>query len=371
MLQELDCAAQYDNRMSALNMMSGMAGPARARAPEAAVAAYAELIADCPALATARHFTRARLAAAGRGLASLRRALDAIETVAVGGSLGRLEAHPGSDVDCIVILRPGVAADRAGRAVERVLTRLDALDLAPAKAGGIYRSGIGRDALTAAHALGSLDEPAGVFGKRMQLLLDARPIFRRAALDALRRALVTWYGTGFLEADPRRSWSYLLNDLMRYLHAYAAWQQHKFERGPDDSWWLRQVKLGSTRIVTVAGLLVLLGESSARADKREWLAARLALTPMERLCLVMCRYDEPRFLRLLAACESVQAMMADPVARAGLIAGGPAGAAELATFGPAVAPGVDAVGRIGAVLTEFLLDRRRNWDPRFFERLIL
>ena len=296
-------------------------------------------------------------------------ALDGILTVALCGSLGRLEATPESDIDCIIVLRSGVAAAAVEGALRAIAEVFATVPLRTAKSDGIYRQPVAVDALLDPGALGSLSETPTTFGKRIQLLLDARPVYDADAFVDLQSAIVDWYSSDFLEADPGASWTYLLNDLARYLHAYAGWQQFKFARTSDDSWALRQAKFGSSRLLTFAGLFYLLGESNHSPHKREWLKSQLGMTPLARLAAVMIRYDAPAYDRLQAAYDTTFALLSDPRVRAALVAGGPDVIQRMRAPIPAELGQIRAASTvILQVLTRFALDRHIDWDPRFFER---
>ncbi len=328
-------------------------------------------LAQCPSLSASRVYTTGLLTQARTALAGISADLDDVETVAVGGSLGRLEAHSRSDIDCIVITRNEPSRARADTVIDQICSALTALDLTPPKAWGIYRAPASMASLLDTAALGSLTEAPEIFGKRLQLLLDANSIFRDDAFRNLQARIVAWYGTGFIDAAPDKGWTYLINDVMRYLHAYAAWQQYKVERTTGDSWQLRQAKFRCTRLVTLAGLLVLLGESNAMPEKRAWLVERLPLTPLERLALVMNSYEPPRFVQLLSAYETTHALLSDSASRAELVETGPE-SIETLCRDPSVlfAQIKQTSGEVIRLLTEFVLARQAQWDPRFFERLI-
>ena len=296
-------------------------------------------------------------------------ALDPIVTIAAGGSLGRLEAGPASDIDCIIVHRSGVEPKHIAAAMDSIAQVFATSPLKAPKIDGIYRTPVNADALLDRAALGSLDETPAVFGKRMQLLLDARPLFGGNAFNTLQAAVVDWYCSDFVIADPSASWTYLLNDLTRYLHAYAGWQQFKFARTNDDSWALRQAKFRSSRLITFAGLLFLLGESNRSAHKREWLKAQLALTPLERLALVMNKYDGAAYTRLEQTYARVYSLLVDPKIRAQLLRTGPDVGQRL---GGPVSSEFEQIraetDQILQILTRFALDRCDDWDPRFFAR---
>lgn len=330
--------------------------------------AYLE-VAPCPSLRAAFSYSQAQLAALLAAFAAHETRLSCIETIAVGGSLGRYEAGAASDVDCIVVVKDDAGEAETGHALALVHELFAASPFKLPKADGIYRQGIARGCLLDKAALGSLDEAPAVFGKRIQLLLDARPLFAAASFADLQRAIVDWYRSDFLVAKPARAWTYLCNDLMRYLHSYAGWQQFKFERGSDDSWQLRQAKFRTSRLLTFAAMMFVLGESDQRSDKAVCLEAQLADTPLQRLYTIMQRYDAAAYRQLVMAYEDAFALLADPGVRAALVATGPDGDSRLgADFHPSYEDIRAASARLSRILTGFAMARRAEWGERFFER---
>lgn len=97
------------------------------------------------------------------------------------------------------------------------------------QADATYRRGVVRA------APGRLSEALEVFGKRMALLRDARPLFVSENCYRLQREIIDWYGAGLLACSSASGWTDLVNDLVRYVHAYALWRQFKFARTGDDS----------------------------------------------------------------------------------------------------------------------------------------
>ncbi len=326
-------------------------------------------VACCPALRAAHHYSLSHIEQLARCFEAHAEALSGIETIAVGGSLGRLEAAADSDVDCIIVLRDGLATAALEAQVATVHELLLATPFKAPKADGIYRHGVTRASLLNPAALGSLTEAPEIFGKRIQLLLDARPVFGAARFHALQGAVIEWYGSDFLTASPSRGWTYLSNDLNRYLHSYAGWQQYKFTRSTDDSWQLRQAKFRTSRLLTFAALMFLLGESDRDAHKMTWLHQRLALTPLQRLYEVMRRHDATAYEALLAAYETSYAALSDSTVRATLVATGPDADTRMsAPLVPAYENIKLASSLLSQLLTEFALARRADWGARFFER---
>ena len=324
---------------------------------------------SCPALRAAYRYSLSHLAQLERCFAARADALCGVETVAVGGSLGRLEAAADSDADYIIVLRDGLAPAELEAQVAIVHDLFLSAPFKAPKADGIYRHGIARATLLDPAALGSLSESPEIFGKRIALLLDARPVFGSGRFHALQGAVIEWYGSDFLAASPSRAWTYLSNDLMRYLHSYAGWQQYKFTRTVDDSWQLRQAKFRTSRLLSFAALMFLLGESDRDVHKMAWLHQRLALTPLQRLFDVMRIYDATAYGAMLEAYETCYAAFSDSRVRATLVATGPDADTRMnAPLAPAYQDIKAASSVLSQLLTEFALARRAAWGARFFER---
>lgn len=321
-----------------------------------------------PTLWAARETSQQLLAGLARALTQNAGALAGIETVIAAGSLGRLETHAGSDFDGILIARPGGPSTVPGDMFDIVA----ACGLKPPKADGIYRATITAETLCRLSARGSLDEPPAHFGKRMQVLLDARAVTGEAAFRQLQREILDWYAGDSISRYPDAQWTLLINDLSRYLHAYAGWQQFKCARSDDDGWYLRQAKLRGSRMLTFAGLLLLLGESSVLgADKRAWVAARLGLSPLARVAAVMQPRDAAAFQRVLTDYEAVHALLATPAVREELVARSPGPDAPADGEFPASYARIhEHSGRLLRELSQFVLARRADWHPDFFSYLL-
>lgn len=325
-----------------------------------------------PALAASRGQSLALLAQVSSSLAGALPGDEGVLTIAAAGSLGRLEVGAGSDLDGIVVVDDQLAPGQAAALVERVYDALRDCPIRLPKATGIFRSPVTAGVLCAPAARGALDEPPAVFGKRIQFLLDTRPLYGAPAYLALQRRILDWYAGPGLAAHPDAQCTLLVNDLQRYLHAYAGWQQHKFERSADDGWYLRQAKLRGSRALTFAGLLLLLGASSRREDKLDWLHAHLALTPLERVHAVMDPHDPAGFRHIANAYDRVHALLADPMIRAELVESSPVSAERMPPRHPPAYAEIHRLsGELLRRLSRFVLERRDDWHPEFFSDLIL
>lgn len=288
-------------------------------------------------------------------------------TLAAAGSLGRLEVHAASDFDLVAINAGGGAEDDA---LAPVFALGAELGLALPKSHGIYRETLPRGRLCPPDARGSLKESPAAFGKRMSLLLDARPLWGDDAFNALRVDVLDWYAAGRVGRLADAQWDFLLHDLQRYAHAYAGWQAFHFEREASDGWLLRQAKLAGSRLITFAGLLCLLGASSTMGrEKLPWVSAQLALTPLQRLRVAMA--EEPaEFSALCADYEALHARLSHPTARAALVADSPL-SLEAALLPSAARRDIECLGNsLRRRVANFVLARRGEWHPDFFAALL-
>lgn len=285
-------------------------------------------------------------------------------TAVAGGSLGRLEASAVSDVDLMVFVDDPTCPNEPIPGLGRAFV---AAGLGAPKPDGIYGRSINVDAILDPGARGSLTETPVRFGSRIQVLLDGRPICGTHRFAALRENILHWYANDRVA----NGWTLLVNDLSRYLHAYAGWQQFKYTQSPDDGWLLRQAKFRSTRIVTFAGLLFLLAEQERQADgDLAWLLSHLDKTPLERVLFVLAQYADANDERFLDDYADVHERLSDPDIRRELIDASPRAAGDPVQC--------EAYRKIHALsermmndLTRFALARQHDWPLKFFRNWLL
>lgn len=325
-----------------------------------------------PSLLRARDFSRDAMERFADAISTTPWVDDAsVLCIVAAGSLGRLEASSVSDVDCMILVDETASPDM--EAATGLLTGLDGAferaGLAPPKADGIYTRPIPFPLLIAQQARGSLDELPALFGSRMQMLLDGRALYRADSFDTLRERVLHWYAGEW----PAGAWTHLYNDLSRYLHAYAVWQQFKMSRSEDDGWLLRQAKFRSSRIVTFAGMMCLLAEGSRQAaGDPGWIAQHLDKTPLERLLFVLAEYDDPGQARFIETYDCIHARLSDPMVRAELIAKSPRSPDEVARVHSGAYAEIHALSAsLLDELTRFILARRDDWPLAVFRNWLL
>jgi predicted nucleotidyltransferase len=257
-----------------------------------------------PTLTYAHNWSNEMLEQMRQRLAPLVESAPDVSIAAVSGSLGRLEGMAHSDCDLIVLVNDDAIHDpvRCQKAMQAVWDALDPLGLPLPKSTGIYVTPSSYSQICDYNSLGLIADDKNIFGKRMQVLLDAKPIYGEEHFQKLISGLLERYAAGFLIYDQKKEWVYLLNDLIRYFRSYCAWHQFDLSNDPIDSWHMRNTKLRNSRIPMFAALIFLLGEcSKEKKDKINWMREHLLLTPMQRIEKVYILNNDGGFNILLDA----------------------------------------------------------------------
>lgn len=308
------------------------------------------MFAEFPRLQAARERSRATLATIVESLRSIEQDDSPITTIAVAGSLGRLEQTANSDIDLIVVVKHDADADP--HVVESVRMRLAGLHMPPTKPGGIFSQPVSVAQLCDRASLGVVDEDLTVFGARMHLLLEARPVYGGDTFDRLVRGVLE----RFADVHSRREllWRPLLDDLLRYHRSLCA-RYRQIERFQPDRAVELRIKAGYSRFINVAGLILLLGESlSAKSDPLEWVHQRLAWTPQKRIGHVLKQQSDASREELFAAYDRfLGALDSD----------------RLTEESDALIASAES---LRSIVVSFLLDadRRHVWPRSFLEQLL-
>ena len=212
----------------------------------------------------------------------------AVRSVIVSGSLARLDAGPNSDIDVIVVMSDDteLTSSISGDTVTEISRRCETLGLRSAQATGIFASPTSRSELCDGPR-GIVNESMAVFGKRMQLLLEARPIFGINACRDLQSDILQRYLAHPFSSQSHEHWSYLTDDLIRYWRSYRVWRHWDIEPS-NGGWYLRNLKLRNSRLLSYASLLL----SCATANRElNSVLDVLSLTPLERLAQLEHRLE--------------------------------------------------------------------------------
>ena len=264
-----------------------------------------------PRLATAWDFSRERLQQLVAALQSCPPP-SAVACVAVSGSLARMESHSGSDIDLLVVVD-----DQRTHFAPRILDEIygdtwslveSALPQPPQRpmSGGIFSECVLWRQLVDEGVRGRVDEPVTPYGQRMQLLLDAQPIWGHTTFARLQTELLDWYTdppllSQFGEDAPFHWMSQEIHRYWRSIRARACWL---FADRPAKAVHVN-TKLRSSRWLLIATFLDAIRRcfqsEPGILQRRNWLAEQCRQPPLER---IVCTLPPDAVTRLLSAYET-------------------------------------------------------------------
>ena len=298
---------------------------------------------------------------------------DRILCIAASGSLGRMEQVATSDGDLLVVMRGdgqcGADAIALRELVERVWETLGPLQLPLPDPRGIFALATTEQELLDESTLGQMDESPRSFGHRIQLLLDAQPVWGLKDFnDLAHRSLVRYASGDVWPSVP--SWDYLRNDLIRYYRCLAndaIWRR----RDQPSAWRHFQLKLLHSRRLIYAGLMTLLSESTcSQRDPVAWLVRALRLTPLERLAIVPD--DSGAWTTVAATYDRFLRSMHDEQFRAALAeTGGDSGAAPDLMANAAFEELIENSRELQQGVAELWQQQLGRWDDRTLLGLML
>ena len=317
-----------------------------------------DLLAPFPVLKAACDESRRILADLTQSLLACRD-VPGLLSVAVAGSLGRLEQTAHSDVDLIIVVDE--RKPRNVDAAPHVWKQIARSGHDPPKPGGIFSRPLTRAELVDPSTLGIIDEDVAAFGVRMQLLLEGRLLFGKDAFRSLVRDILL----RFFQPDdpPQYRWSALLDDLLRYHRSLCARYRFIARNEPARALEL-QLKAAYSRLLNVSGTLFLLAESLNSSDPVCVLLECTEWSPLQRIARVGAKYDRTVSDAILSQYQEFLAAMQDDGFRRAMSRGD-----RNARYTALMQSG----GLMKQQLVGFVLARSESnhWPRSFLEQLIL
>jgi hypothetical protein len=297
-------------------------------------------------------------------LTELKLSSHSVVSVFAVGSLGRLEVGSPSDLDGVVVVDSDYQGQNNLYMMREIEECYRKLGFRVAKASGIYRLPIEVSPLIDLSQRGRLDEQPEIYGKRIQMLLDARPIYAPGQFAKLQSQVLEWF---LPSINGEFSYDFIINELQRYFHSYTSWQSFKFDKSEDDGWYLRQAKLRVTRVTTIAAMMMLVG-LSIDIDDHDTIRKQLAATPVERLIFVFDHYNESELLaRFLSLYERALILLLNEDLRDELITESPQNLEEAGRpFPPCYQQLYEISEELMELLTAFSLGRQNDWPSSFY-----
>lgn len=222
-----------------------------------------------------------------------------VACAAVSGSLSRMEAHSGSDLDLLIIIddRKGTLTTEQSLSVySEVWKQLQQHDdlqyLKPPKPGGVFSVCGSWSSLINPAVKGRVAEDEKTFGQRMQLLLDSQPLFRSEVFEQLQSDLLAWYSESRIAAHFQEAgcFHWLWQDVHRYWRSIRSRACWLYQDQPQRSLEVN-LKLRSSRLILIAAFLHAIAvahrETVSSVDASQRLQQQLKQTPFERLVIAM------------------------------------------------------------------------------------
>jgi predicted nucleotidyltransferase len=286
-----------------------------------------------------------------------------IRTLALAGSLGRMEASEESDADLIVVLRDGTPEAVQGEVQAHLYALLERLCIPLPNPEGLFAQPCTIETLCG--QVGSFYEDIKTVGKRLLLLLESQPVYEDKEYHNISQRILEKYSAHYTQEDPTKEWTFLLNDLIRYFRALCVNYQFTFDTD-NPKWALRNIKLRHSRLIMYGGMLALLGEASKeRDDKHELLRKGLCWTPLERLHHSYKQNNDHSFHRIAGHYNAFLYQLNQKEARDSLKGVSYQNRYD-STYYALLKANSDG---LVAELLRFVLARRNQWSERFFEYL--
>ena len=289
-----------------------------------------------------------------------------VHTLATAGSLARREASGASDIDLIVITHDQPTPEE-GAVISAWRTKLcEELAVEPPNPTGVFAAAISHTAL--ANSAGYADEAYQDVSKRVLLLLESEPLYKSEAYDALLTRIIEKYAYD-ISRDPRKNFVFLLNDVIRFFRALCVNYQYTKSEVDGLKWPLRNTKLRHSRVILYFSMVSVIGVLSREhgQDKIAALREFVGMTALRRLAVVYRLSGDGAFFKVAQFYNQFLTVLCDKDSRQELQGLDYDGRYKSNVFAQLKA---NSDG-LSSELLRFYEARRREWDDRFFEYMIL
>ncbi|HYQ39754.1 MAG TPA: HD domain-containing protein [Pseudomonas sp.] len=193
--------------------------------------------------------------------------------VVVGGSYGREEACPASDMDYFILL-DGCTTAQIGDEKEAIHRGIAGRVAKESGDSGIFGAEAVHEFTRLVEHIGGSQDSTCALTRRMLLLLEGQCLYGAALFERLRRQLLEAYlARGNREKAISR---FLLNDVIRYYRTIAIDFQHKASVD-GKAWGLRSIKLKFSRKLLYFTAIAAIAETARPLAQQERIARLLAL----------------------------------------------------------------------------------------------
>jgi len=251
-----------------------------------------------------RRFSEEKLARFRRRVSEIRELSSQSElSIYVTGSYGRLEAHPGSDLDLFFVSGGDRAIDRTAKILvdAELIRAAKDLNFPPFSNDAQYLEIHGlREMLEKLG--GAEDDFKNFFTARMLLLLESRPVFGDTAYAAILRQIVDAYFRDFHDHTGDFRPLFLVNDVLRFWKTLCLNYENKRNRLQDrankNKHHLKNLKLKFSRLLICFSTIIPLFAS--RTNSPDEILTLAGLPPLQRLANIVQTEEHERLYNHLA-----------------------------------------------------------------------
>ncbi len=291
-----------------------------------------------------------------------------IHALAMAGSLARHEASSQSDLDLIVTTKFEVS-EKSEEFCQLTKWRdrlCEDLKMEKPNPKGVFIAPIHHQRL--ATSAGSADEPYQDVSKRVLLLLESTWLDAPEPYNDLINKIISKYAEDVVK-DGRKNFVFLLNDVVRFFRAICVNYQYTKSETEDGKWPLRNIKLRHSRVVMYFSLIAAIGLLSKVHDEQKVpaLTHLIKMTPLRRLSVVYTLSEDGAFFKVAQFYNQFLSLLGDDAVRRELKNLEYDDRYKSNWFAQLKA---NSDG-LSSELLRFFEARRRQWDDRFFEYMIL
>lgn len=268
-------------------------------------------------LGAARDFSRNNLDAIRKDMAASMDISSDRHVVIIAGSLGRQEAHAGSDVDAFILSEEPAESNESKDILSKLKLTVESptIGLKMAKSTGAFAVQCQLDQLI--NNIGGNDDTNQSLTQRILILVEGVGLDEKAGLEA-RNKILSRYLYDLQDNDDRRA-VFLLNDVIRYYRTICVDYEYK-KTETDKAWAVRLMKLRHSRkLLYFSALLPLLESMHLDKDRAAWLISQFTeLTALERIVLLLAKYGDSGHWEILERYDTFLALMQDDEKRQSL-----------------------------------------------------